>query len=59
MENKSHNDMLTFKIELAGNPNSGIIKINKQMFCALWDSRAEVSLIQTRVYNSLEEKLKL
>ena len=51
--------MPTFKIELAGNPNSCIIKINKQRFCALLDFGAEVSLIHTRVYNSLKEKPKL
>ena len=34
-ERKLNNDMPTFKIELAGNPNSFIIKINKQKFCVL------------------------
>ena len=29
---------------------------NKQMFCALLDSGAEVSLFHTRVYNYLKEK---
>ena len=47
--------MPKFEIELAGNPNSYIIRINKQMFHALLDSGAEVSLICTRVYNSLKE----
>ena len=51
--------MPTFKIELSGNPNSCIIKINKQKFHALLDSGAEVSLIHIRVYNSLKEKPKL
>ena len=51
--------MPTFKIELAGNPNSCIIKTNKQKFCDLLDSGAEVSLIHTRVYNSLKQKPKL
>ena len=51
--------MLTFKIELMGNPNSCIIKINKQKFCVLLDSGVKVSLIYARVYNSLKEKPKL
>ena len=51
--------MPTFKIKLTGAPNSGIIKIEKQRFCALLDSGAEVSLIHTRVHNSLKEKPKL
>ena len=48
--------MPTFKIELAGNPNSYIMK-KKQKFCA--DSSAEVSLIPMRVYNPQKEKSKL
>ena len=48
--------MPIFKIELAGNPNSCIIKINKQKFRALLDSGAEVSLIHTKVYKSLKNK---
>ena len=51
--------MPTFKIELAGNPNSCIIKIGKRKYRALLDSGAEVSLIHTRVYNNLGEKPKL
>ena len=51
--------MPIFKIELAGNPNSCIIKINKQKFRALLDSGAEVSLIHTKVYKSLKNKPKL
>ena len=51
--------MPTFKFEFAGDPNSCIIKINKQKFHALLDSSAAVSLIRTRVYNSLKEKPKL
>ena len=43
--------MPIFKIELAGNPNSCIIKINKQKFRALLDSGSEVSLIHTRCIN--------
>ena len=47
--------MLTCKAELAGTPNSCIIKINKQKFYTVLDSGAELSLIHTRVYNSLKE----
>ena len=47
-------DMPIFKIELVGNPNSCIIKINKQKFRALLDSGAEVSLIHTKVCKSLK-----
>ena len=47
-------------IELAGNPNSCIININKQKCRALLlDSGAEVSLIHTKVYKSLKNKPKL
>ena len=42
--------MATFKIELAGNPNSCTIKINKQKFHVLLYSSAEVSHIHTKVY---------
>ena len=55
-ESRLDNDMPVFKIELAGNPNSCIIKINKQKFCTVLDCGAEVSLIHARVYNSLKEK---
>ena len=50
------NDIAILKIELACNPNSGIIKINKQKFHALLHSGAEVSLVHTWVYNSLKGK---
>ena len=48
-------DMPIFKIELASNPNSYIIKINKQIFRALLDSGAEVSLVHTKVYKSVKK----
>ena len=51
--------MPTFKIELTGNTNSCIIKINKYKYYVLLDSGAELSLINTRMYNSLKEKPKL
>ena len=40
--NNRVDNMLTYRIELAGNPNSCIIKINNQKCCALLDSGAEV-----------------
>ena len=46
-------------IELTGNPNSCIMKINKQKFHALLDSGAEISLIHKRLCNSLNENPKL
>ena len=58
MENKLGNDIPAFKIDHAGNPNSCIIKINKQKFHALLDSGLEVSLSHVRVYNSLKTKTK-
>ena len=51
--------MPVYKIELAGNPNSCVIKINSQKFRALLDSGAEVSLIHTRLYKSLKGLPKL
>ena len=39
--------MPTFKTELVGNPNSCIIRIDKEKFHALLDSGTEVSLIHT------------
>ena len=51
--------MPTFQIKLTSNPNSCIIKINKQKFHALLDFDVELSLIHTRAYNSLKGKSKL
>ena len=58
-ESKLENDMPTLKIELAGNLNSCFIKINKQNLHALLDFAAELSLIHTKVYNSIREESKL
>ena len=58
-ESNKKTSMPTYKIELAGNPNSCLIKINNKKYRALLDSGAEVSLIHTRLYNSLKEKPKL
>ena len=58
-ESNKNTNMPTYKIELAGNPNSCLIKINNKKYHALLDSGAEVSLIHTRLYNSLKEKPKL
>ena len=52
-------DMPIFEIELAGNPNSCIIKINKHKFRVLLNSGAEVSLIHMKVYKSVKNKPKL
>ena len=49
----------TFKICLAGNPNSCLIKVEKQKFRGLVDSGADISLIRRDVYDSLRRKLKL
>ena len=49
-ESNLDNDMPRFKVELADNPNSCIIK---KEFHALLDSGAKVSIIYTIVYNSL------
>ena len=42
----------TYKICLAGNPNSCLIKVEKQKFRALVDSGADISLIRWDVYDS-------
>ena len=57
--NNRVDNMLTYRIELAGNPNSCIIKINNQKFHALLDSGAEVYLINTKVCKSLNGLPKL
>ena len=48
-----------YKINLAGNPSSCLLKIEKQKFRALVDSGAEVSLMHERVYRSLKQAPKL
>ena len=53
-ENKKN--MPIYKIDLAGNPNSCIIRINNQKYHALLDSGAEVSLVHSRIYNCLRDK---
>ena len=52
-------DIPTYKINLAGSPNSCIIKIGKNKFRSLVDTGAEVSLMHRRVYDSLKVKPKL
>ena len=56
-ENKKN--MPIYKIELAGNPNLCIIRINNQKYHGLLDSGAEVSLVHSRIYNCLRDKPKL
>ena len=51
--------MPVYKISLAGNPNSCMIKIGKNNFRTLVDSGAEVSLMHQRVFQNLKDKLKL
>ena len=57
--NNRVDNMVTYRIDLAGNPNSCIIKINNQKFHTLLDSRAEVSLTNTKVYKGLKGLPKL
>ena len=52
-------DMPIFKIELACNPDSCIIKLSIQKFRALLNSGVEVSLIHTKMYKSLKDKPRL
>ena len=57
-ENKNMTESIpTYKINLAGSPNSCIIKIGKNKFRSLVDTGAEVSLMHRRVYDSLKVKL--
>ena len=49
----------TYKITLAGSPNSCVIKIGKTKFRSLVDTGAEVSLMHRRDYDSLLVKPKL
>lgn len=51
--------MPVYKIALAGNPNSCMIKIGKTNFRTLVDSGAEVSLMHQRVFQNLKDKPKL
>ena len=59
LNQKNKKNMPIYKIELAGNPNSCIIRINNQKYHALLDSGAEVSLVYSRIYNCLRDKPKL
>ena len=49
----------TYKITLAGSPNSCVIKIGKTKFKSPVDTGAEVSFMHHRVYDSLLVKPKL
>ena len=51
--------MPVYKVSLAGNPNSCMIKIGKTNFRTLVDSGAEVSLMHQRVFQNLKDKPKL
>ena len=52
----SDKNISTYKICLAGNPNSCLIKVKKQNFRALVDSGANISLIRMDFYDSLKKK---
>ena len=59
-ENKNMSeDIPTYKINLAGTPNSCIIKIGKNKFRSLVDTGAEISLMHRWIYDSLKVKPKL
>ena len=49
----------TFKISVSGSPNSCLVKIGKQRYRALVDTRAECSLIHRRIYDQLKDKPRL
>ena len=49
----------SYNICITGNPNSCLIKIQKQKLRALIDSGAEVSLMHRKVFDSLKKKPKL
>ena len=57
--NKNEINMSVFHTELAGKPNSCLVKINNRKYWAVLDSGAEVSFIHTRLYNMLKVKPKL
>ena len=43
-----------FQVNLASNPNSTVIKINKTKIRALLNSGADISLLHERVYKSIK-----
>lgn len=49
----------TFEINLAGNPNSCLIKIAHMIVRSLIDSGASISLLHNKIYNSIKELPKL
>ncbi|VDI05236.1 Hypothetical predicted protein [Mytilus galloprovincialis] len=56
-ENKIENEseqVETFEINLAGNPNSCLIKIAHMKVRSLIDSGASVSLLHNKIYNSIK-----
>ena len=52
-------DTSTYKISLAGNPNSCALKIGNQTYRGLVDSGASLSLLGLNVYKSLKQKPKI
>ena len=53
------NKIPTYKINLAGSPNSCLIRIENPKYRSLIDSGAEVYLIHKRVFDSLKTRPKL
>ena len=51
---RERNNTLTFKIALAGDPNSCCLTLEKNKLRASVDSGAEVSLINMKIYQSLK-----
>ena len=57
--NKEKHDTSTYKISLAGNPNSCALKIGNQTYRALVESGAFLSLLGMNVYKALKVKQKI
>lgn len=51
--------MQTLSINLSGNPNSCIVKINRQRYRSLVDTGAECSLMHRKIYDRLKSPPKL
>ena len=59
MKSKKSQHLLKYVINLAGNPNSCLIKIGNQKLRCLCDSGAMCSLIHKRVYDAIPNRPKL
>ncbi|MEW8091488.1 MAG: retropepsin-like aspartic protease, partial [Candidatus Thiodiazotropha endolucinida] len=58
-ENNITENTKTFRINVSGNPNSCIVRIDKQKYRSLVDTGAECSLMHRRIYDQLKFKPKL